>query len=328
MQLPGFAGGQKAIQTLASLIGGGRLPHAILLEGPSGCGKRTLARHLAAAILCGEGDRPCGHCESCEKVYAGHHPDVITIAREEGESSFRIEKIRAMRSDAFIMPNEASAKVYLLFSVEEMTTAAGNAILKILEEPPENVYFILTCENKAALLGTIVSRVVTITVETPSVPECLQVLERECPEVGAEKRRQVAVLFDGNVGQAKKALGDEAFQKVFETACQLLEALLASSEYPFLCALSAFEREKETLARVLGQMKRLIRQVLRHKLNAQEGDPQLEQLVAKLSHSLTPGQLLQVEEALASAGEELEQNVNTALLITALSGQLRQAVGR
>lgn len=132
---------------------------------------------LAAAILCeGEGEKPCGDCGPCHKVLSGNHPDVMVVGEEGGSRSFHIDAIRQVRLSAYVKPNEGKAKVYILCDAQNMTVQAQNALLKIIEEPPSYGVFLLTCDNRSKLLPTILSRVVTIPVATPTPEECLAVL--------------------------------------------------------------------------------------------------------------------------------------------------------
>lgn len=150
--------GQQTAATLAACLRGGRLTHASLVEG--GAEALVFARRMAAAVLCiGDGERPCGVCKSCRKAEGGIHPDLLEFGGGEGARSFHVDEVRNIREQAFIKPNESDAKVFLLKNVQNMSVQAQNALLKIIEEPPAGVYFILTCDNKSALLETTLSRV-------------------------------------------------------------------------------------------------------------------------------------------------------------------------
>ena len=141
-----------------------RLSHAYLLTGPDGAVNDAAAR-LAAALLCPEPDAPCGRCRSCRKVFAGIHPDVVTVERLPGDKGqlrreIVVEQIRQATSDAVIMPNEADRKVYVIREADRMNAAAQNALLKALEDPPGHACFILCAEAADALLPTVRSRCV------------------------------------------------------------------------------------------------------------------------------------------------------------------------
>ena len=137
----------------------GPLSHAYIVSGPSRDSVNALADTLAAALLCeGASDKPCGTCRHCRKSVRGIHPDIITVDRPEGKQEIQVDRIREIRADAVIMPNEASRKVYVIRSADTMNTAAQNALLKSLEEPPESAAFILAAENPSLLLPTVRSR--------------------------------------------------------------------------------------------------------------------------------------------------------------------------
>ena len=125
---------------------------------------KSRARELAAGAVCsGAGKRPCGVCRNCRKVMQGIHPDVITIGlpsddRGKPKKEILVEQIRAMVSDAYIMPNEAERKVYIVEDADCMNDAAQNAALKLLEEPPAGVVILLCAVNTRKLLPTVRSR--------------------------------------------------------------------------------------------------------------------------------------------------------------------------
>lgn len=126
------------------------------------------ARRLARAILCtapAEAARPCGCCENCRKAEKGIHPDILTVARQTDEKGklrreIYVDQIRDIVADAAVLPNEAETKVYIIRDAGTMNAAAQNALLKILEEPPRFVAFILVAEAAGTLLETVRSRCV------------------------------------------------------------------------------------------------------------------------------------------------------------------------
>lgn len=122
------------------------------------------AVELASAAVCsGTGKRPCGVCRNCRKALHGIHPDVITIDlplddKGRQKKEILVDQIRAMISDAYIMPNEAERKVYIVANADSMNIAAQNAALKLLEEPPAGVVILLCAVNTRQLLPTVRSR--------------------------------------------------------------------------------------------------------------------------------------------------------------------------
>lgn len=141
--------------------GGRGLSHAYIVYGDGG--RDMLALRIAAALLCsGSGDRPCGECINCTKVASAVHPDAIIVDRLEDKREISIDQIRAVREDAYIVPNEAERKVYIIKNAGLMNTAAQNALLKVLEEPPASAAFILVAASEEELLVTVRSRCVPV----------------------------------------------------------------------------------------------------------------------------------------------------------------------
>ena len=140
-----------------------QLSHAYILSAASREEALSAAREIAAAALCSGENPPCGHCRDCRKVAQGIHPDLITVRRLEDDKGkprqeITVDQIRGMAADAIVLPNEAQRKVYLLPEAETMNLPAQNAALKLLEEPPAGVVFLLCAENAQALLPTVRSR--------------------------------------------------------------------------------------------------------------------------------------------------------------------------
>lgn len=133
-----------------------RLSHAYILSGPDGAQKRDEAQRLAQTYVCTGENRPCGVCPGCRKALAGIHPDLIHVG-EEGKD-VNVAAIRALRSDAYVLPNEAERKVYLIDRADTMNPSAQNAMLKLLEDGPPYAAFLLLAESEGALLPTVRSR--------------------------------------------------------------------------------------------------------------------------------------------------------------------------
>ena len=147
---------------------GERVSHAYIVASASEEARRGTALRLAAAMLCeSSGDRPCGDCRHCRKVFSGIHPDVVSVApalddKGRKRREILVEQVRFISADAQVMPNEARVKVYAIHDAERMNAAAQNALLKLLEEPPASAAFILCASNPALLLPTVRSRCVLL----------------------------------------------------------------------------------------------------------------------------------------------------------------------
>lgn len=135
----------------------GRVSHALILTGDR---RRELADYLAQTYVC-EGEKPpCGVCIHCRKVKEGIHPD-ITIIGEDGDG-LKVDALRALRSSAYIRPNEAERKVYIIDQADSMNQSGQNVLLKLLEEGPDYAAFLFLAQNPQTLLPTLRSRCETI----------------------------------------------------------------------------------------------------------------------------------------------------------------------
>lgn len=308
---PRFCYNKRAQETLAAFVNGGRFPHALLLEGPEGSGRRTFAREIAAALFCRGEHKPCGSCNQCRKVLEQNHPDVEYYGGDGSRRSFHIDTIRKLRQNAWLLPGEAPCRVCVLCGAENMTDQAQNALLKILEEPPEHTVFILTAENRAMLLPTILSRVQTIRLEPLTPAEILPVLRERCPDQPGEKLEWAAETAD-TIGQALALLADESLQKHAQLAQRMLELLCNGSEYGLLTAVEPVSRKREDLLEVCTQLRQLLTAELTRAASGGESRFSTRRITRML-------------EALDDLLPRVQQNGNTLLLSTLLALRLSQA---
>ena len=176
--MPGFddiIGQDRPLRLLATLLHKGSIPHALLFTGIAGVGKFRSAMAFAMACNCthqshphpsirpaGPGSdllqaaRPCGQCISCRKIESGNHPDILIV--QPSGAFIKIDQIRSLCDTLAMKPYEAKTRVVILTRAESMNASAGNALLKVLEEPPPQTILILTAVEKSDLLPTIVSR--------------------------------------------------------------------------------------------------------------------------------------------------------------------------
>ncbi len=208
LHFDGTEGDEKARRALSLAFSGGHMPHAVLLEGEQGSGTNALAAVLARASVClSEGDKPCGRCAGCIKALAGSHPDILTVNGDDDPRAFPVDVIRKIRSDAFIRPNEAPRKVFVLLGAQNMSEVSQNALLKVLEEPPENVLFVLTATSAAALLPTVRSRVQVFSVSGGTLPADWSLAEKLARAVLASGEAELQFASSELLGSREKFRG-------------------------------------------------------------------------------------------------------------------------
>jgi DNA polymerase-3 subunit gamma/tau len=151
-------GQEHVVRTLTNAIKAGRVGHAYLFAGPRGTGKTTLARLLAKAVNCLDPDpakRPCNHCENCKAVNENRFMDLIEI---DAASNTSVDDVRDLRDKINFSPSQGRYKIYIVDEVHMLSTAAFNALLKTLEEPPPHAIFVLATTEIHKIPATVLSR--------------------------------------------------------------------------------------------------------------------------------------------------------------------------
>ena len=149
-----LVGQEPAVRILREAVQSGAPGHAYLFVGPQGVGRELAALALAASLNCPNGG--CGTCDVCARVLRRSHPDVYTIAPEGAQ--ILVDQVRVVRENAYLSPYEGAVKVFIFEDAHRLNPAASNALLKVLEEPPADVVFVLVTESPDDLLPTVVSR--------------------------------------------------------------------------------------------------------------------------------------------------------------------------
>lgn len=203
----------------------GTLSHALLFTG--GADRQAVAQYAAAALECtAEGEKPCGVCPACRKVAEGIHPDVMTV-RDDQHKNLSAETVRAVRSDAYIRPNEGRRKVYLFPDCALLTEQDQNILLKIVEEGPPYAAFLFCAENSAAVLQTLRSRCVELKLR-PGQSQNTESSEQAEALCQAIRQRRRGAVSEWAVRTERKKLSREELESLLECSREVLAAALLS----------------------------------------------------------------------------------------------------
>ncbi len=314
MRLADFVGNSGVKQRINDMAMSGRLPHAIIIEGPTGSGRRTLAEIIARIAACTGEHKPCGSCSACR---AAESPDITVV--EPIKSNITVDQIRAVRSDAYIMPNQSAKRVFIIPDAAQMNTQAQNALLKVLEEPPASAMFVLTCEYTRQLLGTVVSRSAVLTLSPPEHGEAVKFITENYPQYSVDEIESACIGV--TIGGALATLSGG--KRYINEAGAALEALLVS-ELELHKSMHAFERDRAAQKGICAAMGELLHAALRVRQGGKCNHSAV-QTVEKVSRRFTSEQLLHLYEVCERGVSDSEANMGGAVFITVLCATLSRA---
>lgn len=276
---------EDVLKTLRSFFADGRCPHAILIDGSGEEQRTALARLTAQMIVCqSEQERPCKECEHCRKAEENIHPDIITVGKPDDKKHFVKDDVKKMVADAFLTPNEADVKVYIIGELQQMTEESQNLLLKILEEPPRYTAFVLTAESANSVIGTVLSRVVRL-----------------------RMGKGTAVQYS---------------EKATAVVKKFAEAMLSPYEYDRVEATAPLDSNKALTAEVLELLVKLLRDAVAVKNGGKALLEDFSGESRRLAESLGPAKILEMFETADGLLKSLENNPNYTLLSAVLCAKI------
>ena len=310
-------GNRRLKENLSASLKNNHISHFYLISGPVGSGRHTLAKLLAAAILCKSGNRPCMSCNACRKAMEGSHPDFITVDDPE-KKTVPVDLIRQARADIYVQPNESDYKIYLFPRAQDMGIPGQNALLKVLEEPPKYGVFILLTDNPEKLLPTVRSRCTQLQLQPLTDQELRRALEREFPKASREDVDAAAIRSGGYLGQAKELLaGDGTLPPQTEG---FLQAMTQQNSLELARTLVPMEKwKRDQLIPMLQQWLELTESALACRCGgtAAGAAPRL------LAQQRSSRDLMQAVQVLQTAIEYARSNVSPAAICGWLQWELR-----
>ena len=315
MRFDQFIGNTRIVERLQKRLREGRFPHALIFAGPEGVGKRTCALMVAKALNCSEKGPVdfCDVCNPCRKIETGVHPDVLMTGLEEDASEIKIAQIRSLLETLGLRPLEGLKKVFIIDPADAMNPAAANALLKGLEEPPEDSHFILLSSNPQSLLVTVRSRCQTY----PFVPLALQ----DMRQFGGE---ELALRWSrGSIGSLK-SLDLQALRARRESALDFIETAVRARDEEFRDLIAAsgdlakakneFDANMDAIAVLLEDLLYISEGLSQRIVNID-----LEPRLRKLAGDLPPDQLSRTAEFLRTIEIYLNTHVNRQMLTDVLA---------
>ncbi len=279
----------KLSSEVISSVEQGSFPHGVLIECQNEKDGEDFARFVANCLVCRGKVKPCGMCSDCQKAQKNGHPDIFETDGIKGKSrNFTVDAVREIRDDAFVVPNESDCKVYILKNAHNMNDQAQNAILKILEEPPSYVFFIIVTTSRSTMLETVLSRVQTYSL------------------LSAE---------------------EEITEKEADTVKNFVKALLNVNELALMEQTAVFQKNNQFAKRILGLLSEVFRDALVRK-SGYNREVRFADEVNTLQKSLTAKSLLQLVGVCDELINSVDRNCNNNLLVVRMCYEFKRAVGR
>lgn len=264
-------------------------PHGILVECQNEDDGVEFARFAARCLVCVGENKPCGVCSHCNKAQKGGHPDIIeTDGMVKKSKNFSVDVIREVRDNAYIVPNESDKKVYILKNGQNMNAQSQNAILKILEEPPSYVFFIIVTTSKSTMLDTVLSRV------------------------------QVYSLLSEE---------EKVTEKETDAVKGFVRALVSVNELGLMEQTAVFQRNNQFAKRVIALLQEIFRDALVQKSGFSRR-VRFSDEVTVLCNSLTAKSLLNLANVCDELTDAINRNCNNNLLVVRMCYEFKRAIGR
>jgi DNA polymerase-3 subunit delta' len=319
-----------AVRLLRRAVETGKVAHAYLFAGPTGVGKRTVARLVAQALLCRAplpGGEPCGRCSACVRltVEPPTHPDLHLV--EPDGRFIKTDQMRELQGALWSRPSEGGRAIALIDGADKLNPEAGNRLLKLLEEPPSYAVLILLAENLAGVLPTILSRCQIVNFAPLTTDEMVGPLSR-LTGLPADRARLVAALSGGSLGRAVAMAEDPAVAERRDLTYRLLQRLPELDDVELLGESEALEKQKEGLEPLLEMLTVWLRDVL---LLEQMGSTALvlnadrQADLVQLTRQYGPEQLLRMLAAVTDLRVQQRRNVNARLALDLLLLRLAAA---
>ncbi len=362
MSFKDFIGNAEAVRQIQHQLAADRLPHALLLDGPRGAGKYTLALAVAQTIHCEqpqmEGELPdaCGQCANCVRIAEAldldariaeaveareglretdrketriliqPHPDVLILPPDPPQNLVKVDQVRSLIQNVQRLPGQGRRKIYILPKTAFMKEAA-NSLLKVLEEPPAYAHIFLLTENPAELLPTIRSRVRQLHLHPMRPDELESLLADKRPEWKPKERALVARLADGAAGRAL-SFDLATYLATRKDALLLLKTALAEPDFSALFRTTESYRAGAEGQHKMQEMLRSLTSLLHDLMLMQAGaagrvrNIDVAAELQPMAQKTTLAWIEQATQAIGQAESGMRRNLLRSLSLDALAAQM------
>lgn len=303
--------GHKAlIDHFIDTIENKRLSHGYLFKGPSGLGKRIIARKLAKILLCENSDtKACGHCDSCLQFDSKNHPDFFE--HQPSGNSFKREQVDLIQKQMGIKPF-GNKKIFVIEAADKMTVQAQNAFLKTLEEPPEYVVIFMIATNGQRLLPTILSRCQELAFH-PIEQEQIEKYLIENYNIEQRRAKLLSSYSNGIIGKAVLYALDETFEQTRASILRAVDELLGGNLLMVLKMSNELENKKSEINDIIDMLRIYFRDLLIVKLTGEVDqiiNSDYEEILYKQSQRVSRDGLFNIIKAVELLEKDIKYNVN------------------
>ncbi|HBR30830.1 MAG TPA: hypothetical protein DD733_01980 [Clostridiales bacterium] len=299
--------------------------HAYIIEGAYGTGKTDFVLFCASAILCSGVERPCGICNSCKKAASLSHPDIHFYGGESGKA-ITMREVRELISSSILMPNDGDKKIYIIKAAHKMRPDTQNALLKILEEPPESVIVFLLTEKKEAMLPTILSRCRVITLRGESDEKVQEYLQNKYKTASREEVLTAVRASGGSIGQAELLMSREKLDER-KKAFDIMDTLFEGTKSDFIKMIASEKLTRDKLLELIELLERMFADLLGYKYKSHPLVLLSGEDAQRYGSSVTKRAISLMGDAVTSCRSSIEQSGNINAAVTNLCIRLWELKG-
>jgi len=228
-----FAGNEHLKTQLKRFIISGQILNSYVFSGENGIGKKTLSQEFIKELFCEAPQKSgaCRTCSACRQVNSASQPEIYYLKKQKDKKSYGIDDIREqIIKQVYIKPFIASRKIFVIPEGDDLTQEAQNGLLKVLEEPPQYVIFIILVSKKSMLLDTVLSRSCVLNLRPAPLKDVSQFLRRNFPDINGEALEFYTKFSQGIIGKAIKIITDEKYHALFFDTAKHLSSVIKSRD--------------------------------------------------------------------------------------------------